>query len=239
MNSKSEGSLVRSPLSFYVRAGNDFLKSTLWIPVKSRNEAVVFCHGWGGGTPYDDFLALLTDRGYWALRFEQRGYGESTGRADLSLWAEDMAACASFFGGVANRVWAAGQSTGGAIALVAATTHDCFSGAIAIASFCSLERIITDNVNARRILEGRFGPLQEKHFKAADTLGFVRRLRKPVLLVHGTEDQSVPFEHGRLLYTELGTVARFIPVQGGDHHLTNVDRSPLLLEMVVWLESQG
>ena len=226
-------------VSFYVKSDGEFLNSRMWIPEKSREEAVVFCHGWGGGSPYDDLLALLAERGYFALRFEQRGYGESTGGADLSLWSQDMAACAALLSDVAKRVWSAGQSTGGAMALIAAATHDCFCGAVSIAPFCSLERIIEDNVDARGVLEARFGPLQEKHYKGADTLRFARELQKPVFLAHGTEDRSVPFEHGELIHKQLGKNARFRPVPRADHHLTNVDRSPVFREVVEWLESHS
>ena len=44
------------PLSFYVKSDNDLLSSVMWTPEKSRDEGIVFCHGWGGGTPYDDLL---------------------------------------------------------------------------------------------------------------------------------------------------------------------------------------
>src|SRR5580765_6308556 len=103
----------------------------MWTPAKSRNEGIVFCHGWGGGTPYDDLLSMLADRGYTVLRFEQRGYGSSSGLADLSLWPVDMAACAAAMTGIVNKVWAMGQSTGGTMALVAATQYNSFAGAVA------------------------------------------------------------------------------------------------------------
>ena len=226
------------PLSFYVKSDNDFLNSVMWLPEKSRGEGVVFCHGWGGGTPYDDLLETLASRGYTVLRFEQRGYGNSTGRGDLSLWPVDMAACAAVLNGVVKKVWAAGQSTGGTMALVAAATQDCFAGAISMAPFCSLSRILEDNLNARSVLEGRFGPLQEKHFRTANALEIVERLKKPVLIVQGTADESVPFEHGKLLYQKLQSVAQHRPVPGGNHHLTNVAREPVIVDIVNWLEKQ-
>jgi dipeptidyl aminopeptidase/acylaminoacyl peptidase len=227
------------PLSFYIKSGEDYLNSMVWLPEKSRGEGLVFCHGWGGGTPYDDLLRLLSERGYYALRFEQRGYGNSTGKGDLSLWPVDMAACAAALNGVVNKVWAAGQSTGGTMSLVAATQHDCFAGAISIAPFCSLPRILEDNVNARRVLEGHFGPLQEKHFRTANALEIVQSLKKPVLIVQGTADESVPFAHGKLLHENLRATAKFRPVQDGNHHLTNVDRTPVLADIMTWLETQS
>jgi pimeloyl-ACP methyl ester carboxylesterase len=226
------------PISFYVKSGDDFLNCMLWIPEKSRDEGLVFCHGWGGGTPYDDLLETLAGRGFYTLRLEQRGYGNSTGRGDLSLWPVDMAACAATLLGVVSKVWAAGQSTGGTMALVAAATQDCFAGAVSIAPFCSLPRILEDNRNARSVLEGRFGPLQEKHFRTANALEIVERLNKPVLIVQGTADESVPFEHGKLLYQKLQSFAQHRPVPGGNHHLTNVDRAPVIADIVHWLEKQ-
>jgi pimeloyl-ACP methyl ester carboxylesterase len=226
------------PISFYIKSHDAFLHCTTWLPAKSRGEGIVFCHGWGGGTPYDDLLKTLADRGYTALRLEQRGYGASTGSADLSLWPVDMAACGAALTNVVNKVWAAGQSTGGTMALVAATQYNCFAGALAIAPFCSLTRILQDNNSARAILEARFGRLEERHHRAANAMEIVKDLNKPVLVVQGTADESVPFEHGKLLYEQLKAVARHRTVEGGNHHLNNVDRAPLLADIVSWLEGQ-
>lgn len=224
------------PISFYVKSGDDFLDSTMWIPNRSRGEGLVFCHGWGGQTQYDDLLEKLASEGYYALRFQQRGYEKSTGKGDLSLWSFDMATCAATLKGVVNKVWAGGQSTGGTIALIAATTYECFAGAISLAPFCSLEGIIRDNANARGILEEHFGPLEDKHYKAADALRIVQALHKPVLLIHGAEDQTVPFKHGLLLVEQLGSNVRFVPVPNGNHHLKNIDRSFIIGEVITWLE---
>ena len=166
------------PISFYVKSDNDFLNSVMWIPEKSRDEGVVFCHGWGGGTPYDDLLKTLADRGYTVLRFEQRGYGNSSGRGDLSLWPVDMAACAAVLSGVVKKVWAAGQSTGGTMALVAAATQDCFFGAISLAPFCSLPRILEDNPNARSVLEGRFGTAARETLSNRQCTGDCQRFKE-------------------------------------------------------------
>jgi uncharacterized protein len=226
------------PISFFIKSSDALLNCTMWAPENSRGEGIVFCHGWGGGTPYDDLLKILSDRGYTVLRFEQRGYGGSGGHADLSLWPVDMAACAAALTGIVKKVWAAGQSTGGTMALVAATHYDCFSGAISIAPFCSLPRILEDNRNAKAILEARFGPLQERHFRSANAIEIVENLKKPVLIVQGTADDSVPYEHGRLLYQKLQRVAQHRTVHGGNHHLNNVDRPPLIADIVNWLETQ-
>jgi pimeloyl-ACP methyl ester carboxylesterase len=209
----------------------------MWIPKNSRREGVVFCHGWGGQAQYDDFLELLAEKGYYALRFDQRGYGESTGKSELSLWTQDMAAAASTLRNEVDKIWAAGQSTGGTMALVAAANYRCFAGAVALAPFCSLDRILEDHPYGRPILEARFGFLQEKDFRAADALANLRNLKKPVLIVHGTKDGTVPFEHGSLIQNQLESNARLLPVDGANHHLTNVDRRPIFDQILKWLEN--
>lgn len=226
------------PMSFFLRSSDALLNCAMWTPAKSRDEAVVFCHGWGGGTPYDDLLRMLSEHGYTVLRFEQRGYGASTGNADLSMWPVDMAACAAALTQIVKKVWAMGQSTGGTMALVAATNYNCFAGAVGIAPFCSLTKILEDNKNARAILEARFGPLQEKHFRAANALEIVENLKNPALIVQGTADESVPYEHGKLLHQKIPSGAQHRTVEGGNHHLTNVDRAPVLADIIDWFERQ-
>jgi pimeloyl-ACP methyl ester carboxylesterase len=226
--------------AYGVESGDARLDCLVWAPEMSdsRGEGVVFCHGWGGGAQYDDLLERLAEEGYVALRLTQRGYGLSTGGADLSRWAEDMAACASWMRGAmrVERVWAAGQSTGGTLALAAAATHDVFAGAVAIAAFTDLAQILQDNRNARKILEDRFGALQEKHFRAGDALSMAADLKKPVLIVHGTADETVPFVHSERLYARMQATATHRPFPGGNHHLTNVDRAAVIGVIVEWLK---
>jgi hypothetical protein len=228
-------------IAYEVESGDARLDCLVWTPERSHahGEGVVFCHGWGGGAQYDDLLERLSDEGYVALRLSQRGYGKSTGRADLSRWAEDMAACAKSIRSAMDlgRIWAAGQSTGGTMSLAAAASHDVFAGAVAIAAFTDLARILEDNRNARKILEDRFGPLQEKHFRAGDAAAMVGNLKKPVLVVHGTADETVPFAHSELLYSKMRANATHRGVPGGNHHLNNTDRAAVIGDIIAWLKS--
>jgi len=226
------------PLSFYVKSTNDYLDATLWLPKSNPQAGLVFCHGWGGGSQYDDLLEALADNGYLAIRFQQRGYGNSTGQSDLSLWVEDMVACASVLRAATKNIWAAGQSTGGTMSLIAAATQQCFAGALSLAPFCTLDRILIDNPNAKSILESRFGPLQEKDHRAADALSRTRGMKKPALLIHGTADRTVPITHGKQLAESIGETATFFPVEGGDHHLRNVDRRLVIETILAWLDAQ-
>jgi len=226
------------PISFYVKSTKEYLAATLWLPKLNATAGLIFCHGWGGRSQYDDLLETLADNGYFAMRFQQRGYGDSTGRSDLSVWVEDMTACASVLKTATNRIWAAGQSTGGTMSLIAAATQACFAGAVSLAPFCSLEQILRDNAEANAILESRFGPLQEKDHRAADALTRTRGMKKPALVIHGIADRTVPIAHGKQLAESIGETATFFPVEGGDHHLRNVDRRLVIETILAWLDAQ-
>src|SRR4026209_1422746 len=94
-------------ITYFVKSDQSYLAAKMWIPKNSRGDGVVFCHGWGGQAQYVDFLELLSEKGYYAVRLDQRGYGESTGKSDLSLWAQDMAATASALRNEGDKGWAA------------------------------------------------------------------------------------------------------------------------------------
>lgn len=49
-----------------------------------------------------------------------------------------------------------------------------------------------------------------------DSSALASQIRIPTLIVHGTHDRVIPFEHGRQLATQI-TGARFIEVPGADH----------------------
>ena len=66
-------------------------------------------------------------------------------------------------------------------------------------------------------------------------LTLTARMSKPVLLIHGTKDETVPIAHGQRLAENVGEITRFIPIEDGNHHLRNVDRQPIITEITNWL----
>jgi len=62
------------PISFYIKSSAALLNCTLWTPDKSRGEGIVFCHGWGGGTPYDGGSVVY---GPWGERLAYAGASDA------------------------------------------------------------------------------------------------------------------------------------------------------------------
>lgn len=162
-------------------------------------------------------MRRMHDLGFSVLGIDYRGFGRST----AVLPSETM----SYQDARAAWDWLAtqhpqahryifGHSLGGAIAVNLAQEVNDASGLIVENSFTS----IRDVVATMRWGWLPVGPLLTQRFEAGDRIA---RVKAPVLVVHGSEDQLIPPELGRALYERATAPKRFLLVEGGTHHNTN------------------
>jgi alpha-beta hydrolase superfamily lysophospholipase len=178
----------------------------------------------------DDMHEYLAAAGVTVASLEQRGFGASTGQANLAKWPEDMAAVGEWLRARSLRVWVTGLSTGGTLALTTAAKYDWFVGAIALSPFANLGMILEDYPPCRDILVQAFGELRRGDFVIADALRWTPRIApRPAILIHSRRDQVVPFAHARLISDKTG--AALWPISGGNHRLEKIDR-PKLFERI-------
>jgi len=81
------------------------------------------------------------------------------------------------------------------------------------------------------------GPLREREelMRRASPLRYVHRGAPPFLIIHGTRDETVPFEQGERLHHALqnaGADTTFVPIEGGHHNLR--DQPDLPYSGEVW-----
>ncbi|MBI4374348.1 MAG: alpha/beta hydrolase, partial [Deltaproteobacteria bacterium] len=50
------------------------------------------------------------------------------------------------------------------------------------------------------------------------SLDKIRKIRSPLLVIHGTEDETVPFWMGKKLFESAPHPKRFYEVKGGQHN---------------------
>ncbi len=210
----------------YLRNGRIFLAVKLFLPERANGVGVVFSHGWGGAHLFDDLHAFLAESGVTVASVEQRGYGQSTGKAVLARWPEDMAIVGEWLRVRDLRIWAMGLSTGGTMALVTAGKYAWIAGAIALSPFATLKLIRRDYPACKKILADRFGTFRPVDFETADALTWTTRIApRPALVVHARKDEIVPFAHAEMIRDEGG--ARLWEIPEGDHRLQTVDRAAL------------
>ena len=70
-----------------------------------------------------------------------------------------------------------------------------------------------------------------------DTLSLATKIRMPVLIIHGTDDGTVPFWMGERLKARFGRKATFVPIEHGGHDDLSVD--DLVPPSIQWLNANA
>jgi uncharacterized protein len=174
---------------------------------------VLLCHGNAGNVgdrlPH---VALLSAAGFDVLAFDYRGYGRSTGRPSEDGTHRDARAARDALlrqdGVDAARVLYLGESLGGAVALALAVELPP-AGLILQSTFTSVRDM------AR--LHYPFIP-RALVPDAYPSLRLIRRLRAPLLVLHGARDRIVPLMHGEALFEAAPGPKRIEVLPGAAHN---------------------
>ncbi|HWS72262.1 MAG TPA: alpha/beta hydrolase [Thermoanaerobaculia bacterium] len=158
---------------------------------------LVWCHGNGGNiTGRAPIAAQLAKRGVTVLLFDWRGYGKSEGSPSESKLYRDALAAYDY---AARELHPAaivlyGESLGGPYAAYVASRRKT-GGVVIENSLPSLREL--GNTLYRPLPLGWFAPF------AMTTTKWLNEANVPVLVMHGTHDQVIPFALGRRLYDGL------------------------------------
>ncbi|MBK9386184.1 MAG: alpha/beta fold hydrolase [Planctomycetes bacterium] len=176
---------------------------------------VLFLHGNAGNLALRAELAVWLARGLQVrlLMLDYSGYGENEGtpsEAELELDALAAYDHLRAAGHDAGRIALFGESLGGALALAVAAQRPC-AGVIVQSSFASLAAMARAQFPwlplAALLARGAF-PSEQR----------ARALRCPLLVVHGTRDELVPFAQGERLHAAAGANAELLTLEGAGHN---------------------
>lgn len=173
-----------------------------------------------------------------------RGVGRSPGVFSVRGWQEDLATLVGWLGGP---VWLVGFGLAGTLALCLAASEPAVVGVAALGAPADLGPWLADPeealARARRLGVVPAGSPLDPTAWAAEGLGIdplaaVARLSsRPVLLVHGQDDEVVPVQHARDLAAAGGEAVELRVLAGAGHRLRADPRVVALL--IGWLERQG
>lgn len=220
---------------------------------------LVVCHGFpvgpGGSATAAQTYPHLGDRiaadaGWAVLTFNFRGTGESEGNFSLAGWVADLRAAVDHLLQVSevDGVWLAGFSTGGALALCAAGEDERVGG---VAAFSAPSDFDTWASDPRRLLEHsrRIGVIRDPGFPTdvgewTRELSDIRPLSligkvppRPVLLVHGADDDQVSVMDARALADAADGEVELRVVSGAGSRLRHDPRAIAVL--LGWLDRQS
>jgi pimeloyl-ACP methyl ester carboxylesterase len=164
----------------------------LWIfHARQPVATVVFCNGNSGNKGVLlPLIPAIIERGYDAVLFDYRGFGLSSGDADVYSLADDTIRVVDL---VRSRAPAQplallGTSLGSVAAIVTAKERPDAVDALV------LESLLDSRASCRSMLGPVAGPITCRQLVPAqfDTRKQLSQLRQPVLVLHGDEDQLTP-----------------------------------------------
>jgi uncharacterized protein len=246
-------------MSLHIDSDGIELRSYLAMPADfSGARGLVLCHGFpqapreaaSAGLRYAelaDRIVSRVDMAVMTLNF--RGTGQSEGDFSLGGWLTDLKAAVRDMRtqhGI-EEVWLAGFGAGGSLALYLAGVDAEIRG---VATFSARAHFDdwADNGPELLIHCRRFGMIKNDGFPAdpeawADELRTVRPLDvvdrippRPVMIVHGADDDRVPVQDARDLADRIGETVDLRIIHGADHRLRHDPRIVALL--LGWLDDQ-
>ncbi len=191
----------------------------LWLPQKRTNAPVMlYLHGarWDVRSSAHR-MQRMHELGFAVLGIDYRGFGKSTQTLPSEdLAHEDALAAWQWLGQQQPqaRRFVFGHSLGSAIAVRLAAEVEDATGVIVEGGFTS----IPDVFSTMKWGWLPLGPLITQRFDAASRL---EKLKVPLLVVHGANDNLIKPELGRALFERAKQPKRFVLVEGGTHHNTN------------------
>lgn len=202
------GYAVANGISLVPVAGADSI-AVLWLPNPAARYTILYSHG--NAEDLGDlrgFLQELRAAGFSVLAYDYRGYGASARRVPTERGAyEDLAAAYAYLTGPlgvpAERVILHGRSLGGGITSHLASRRPA-AGVILESTFVSAFRVAI--------------PRPIFPFDRFATGGRLRAVHAPVLVIHGTRDEVVPYWHGQALLAAANPPRAHLWVEGAGHN---------------------
>jgi pimeloyl-ACP methyl ester carboxylesterase len=231
--------------------GGDSLALDATPPSRADGTALLYLHGLGsrrGGEKARFLEHSFVARGFGFTRFDFRGHGDSSGRFEeltISRHLEDVTAVVAHLrsgaaGPPPRRIVLVGASMGALVAAWFSANRQAGQEAVVAQvliapAFRIIERYLAalgDFGRERWRREGcyRFvGPwfqfdlnwsvIEDAVKYPHDRL--VEETTTPTLIVHGTKDESAPFDASRDFAKTSPARPRFVAIEGGDHRLTD------------------
>lgn len=190
----------------------DGLNISAWyVPAYDERAVILFCHGNAGNISHRlESIGIFHDLDLSIMIFDYRGYGKSQGTPSEKGTYRDAEAAWHYLVNEKNihpeKIILFGRSLGAAIAAELAVRHG--GGALIIESgFTS-----APDIGRRMFPLLPVGIISRYRYDTAEKAG---KTSIPKLIVHSSEDEIIPFEHGMLLFERAAGPKEFLRIKGG------------------------
>lgn len=232
--------------------GHD-LSGRLELPVDQKpHNYAIFAHCFTCSKSFTatrNITRALTTAGYGVLRFDFTGLGDSDGDfgdTNFSGNVEDLLSAIDFL--ETNHkapTLAIGHSLGGAAVIFASAKAESIKALATVGTPSDTKHVkhlfgdqieaIIENGEAVVQLSGRPFKIKEQFLRDVDELKLtqtLKKLRKPILICHSPQDDTVGIENAEKLYHAAIHPKSFLSLDGADHLLTDKTDSKYVGEVI-------
>lgn len=223
------------------------------------NKLVIVCHGRACTKDehfYHELCERLAKNGINAFRFDFSGNGESKGKFEdstITKEIEDIKSVVDYFKKNNYEIFCLiGHSQGAVEVLLHQSKYNSAKCIVDIAAYAdqrdatfkkyTKEKIEDLNQNGFIKLSawGKTFKLTKKYFydraKYGDIRTKVRKIKAPVLVIHGTEDKDVDFSNGIKMKKALNKKSEFISINGAEHFF-KTHKKMLIDSIISWIKT--
>lgn len=204
-----------------------------FVQAPTPRGTIIFCHGYAGSKAPDlQYVPHFRARGYNVLLFDFRAHGESDGNRSSLVYYERQ----DLLGAIAylqqrniHQVGLMGFSMGAAVAIATAPLSEAVRAVVADSGFAELQTILVTHMQHKRIprsisfVISNFivwvaGLCLGCSLPESNPLRWVSRLApRPLFLIHGERDRSIPVSDARRLYEAAGQPKELWIAPNADH----------------------
>ena len=247
--------------SFDLKVDGLKLAGQIYVPgdVKASSyPMVIICHGIPSGitNPGDPGYPILAEKishlGFLVATFNFRGCGMSSGNFDILGWTVDLEFIIDYLWTLPevdrNRLVLLGFSGGAAVSIFVAARDKrvtalvsgaCPAGFAALSDANNLKAGLEYFRGIGIIRDKDFPPHPERWlsgFKQVNPLENIARMApRPLLLVHGSQDEVVNVDDARRLFNRAREPKRLVIIDGAGHQLRLNEQA--MAEVIGWLET--
>lgn len=187
---------------------NDQHISALYLPNPNAAYTLLYIHG--NAEDLGDIRPKLEDLNRWGFSvfaYDYRGYGTSDGKPGERNAYQDINVAYTYLTQQlkvpAEKIIVYGRSVGGGSATALASQQP-VAGLILESAFTSAFRVVV--------------PFPLLPFDKFSNLPKLKKVRCPVLIMHGQADEIIPFHHGQTLYDVAPAPKSFLWVPAAGHN---------------------
>ncbi len=239
-----------------VRAADGVELAGRWVPAdEPTGRVMILVHGFidGPGMMLIDRAPAILARGWNVAAIDLRGYGESQGEyssfgareaGDLRAWLDALAELVPDGEPFVPAVW--GRSMGAAIALRAGVEDERVQALVLEAPMVDLQASVATVMRNRRLpmapvfsrlVVRRAGRIAGTPLARPRPIDLARRFDRPVVVVHGTDDDLIPTSLARRLAESFPSPAPLLEVADARHaDVARVGGRPLLDEVLDFVD---